>query len=101
MEPIKRVLVDGGAVFNMISYITVEKLRKSSKDLRKTNMAMSNFTGESTLALGFLIVELIVGSRKTSTLFFVINARLGYIILLRREWIHASQCMPSTLHQQL
>ena len=40
-KPISRVLVDGGAVFNVMPYSTVEKLVKSYKDLKKTNMTMS------------------------------------------------------------
>ena len=100
-EPITKVLINGGAVFNVMPYSTVEKFGKSHRDLKKTNMTMSSFTGESTLALGFLIVELTVGSRRTNTLFFVVDGRPGYTILLGREWIHANQCVPSTLHQQL
>ena len=100
-KPISRVLVDGEVVFNVMPYSAVEKLRKSHKDLKKTNIVLSNFTGESTLALGVLIAELTVGSKTTNTLFFVINGKPGYTILLGREWIHASQCVPSTIHQQL
>ena len=100
-KPINRVLVDRGAVFNIMPYSTVEKFGKSHKDLKKINMTLSSFTRESTLALGFLIAELTVGSRTNNTLFFVVDSRLGYTILLRREWIHANQCVPSTLHQQL
>ena len=100
-KPITRVLIDGGVVFNMMPYSTVEKLGKSHKDLKKTNMTTSNLIEGSTPALGFLIAELIVGSRITNTLFFVVDARPRYTILLGREWIHANQCMLSTLHQQL
>ena len=60
-------------------------------------MTMSNFTRGGTLALGFLIVELTVGTRTTNTVFFVVDAKLGYTILLGREWIHANQCVPSML----
>ena len=88
-------------MFNVMPYSTVEKLRKSHKDLKKTNIIMSNFTGESTLAVGCLIAELTVGSRITNTLFFVVDGRPGYTILLGRKWIHANQCVPPTLHQQL
>ena len=89
-KPINKVLVDGEAVFNIMPYSTVEKFRKSHRDLKKTKMTISNFTGESTLALGFLIAELTVGSRTNNTLFFVVDGRLGYTILLGREWIHAN-----------
>ena len=66
----------------MMPYSTAKKLGKSCKDLKETNMIMSNFTSESTLALGFLIAELTVGFRTTDAVFFVVDAKLGYIILL-------------------
>ena len=81
-NPISRVLIDGGAMLKMMPYSTVKKLGKSCKDLKETNMIMSNFTSESTLALGFLIAELTVGFRTTDAVFFVVDAKLGYIILL-------------------
>ena len=98
-KPIKSVLVDGGVVFNVMPYSTVEKLGKSHKDLKKTNMTMSSFTREITATLGFLIVELTVGSTTTNTLFFVVDGRPRYTVLIGREWIHANQCVPPTLHQ--
>ena len=98
-EPIMRVLIDDGAVFNVMPYSTGVKLGKSHKDLKKTNITMFNFIWKSTLALGFLITELTTESRTTNTLFFVVDSRPGYTILLGREWIHANQCVPSTLHQ--
>ena len=86
---------------NMMSYSTVKKLGKSRKNLKETNMTISNFTGGSTLALGFLITELTMESGITNTVFFMVDAKLGYTILLGGESIHANQCVPSTLHQQL
>ena len=79
----------------------IKKLGKSSKDLKETNMTMSNFTRESTPILGFLIVELTVGSKTTNNVFFVVDTKLGYTILLGRKCIHANQCVYSTLYQQL
>ena len=45
-KPISGVLIDGGAVLNMMSYNMVKKLGKSYKDLKDTNMIMSNIIRE-------------------------------------------------------
>ena len=82
-------------------FSTVTRLGKGCKDLKETNMTMSNFTGESTLALGYLIVKLIVGFKTTNTVFVVVDTKSRYTILLGREWIHANQYVTSTFHQQL
>ena len=44
-KPISQVLIDGGAILNVMPYSIVKKLGKSHKDLKETNMTMSNFTG--------------------------------------------------------
>ena len=62
---------------------------------------MSNFTRGSTPPLGFLIAELTVESKTTNTVFFVMDAKPRYTILLGKDYIHANQCIPSTLNQQL
>ena len=80
---INRVLIDIGAVPNIMPYNIVKGLGQSRKDLKETNMTMSNFIGGSTLALGFFInTKLIVGFRITNTMIFVVDAKSRYTILL-------------------
>ena len=83
----------------MMAYSMIKKLGNSCKDLNETNickdlnetnMTMSNFTGRSTSALGVLIDELTVGSKTFNVMFFIVDGKLGYTILLDREWIHAN-----------
>jgi hypothetical protein len=33
------------------------------------------------------------------TTFFVVDVKGGYNVLLRQDWIHTNECVPSTLHQ--
>ena len=86
-------------MLNVMLYNIVKKLGDSHKDLKETNMTMSNFIGGSTLTLGFLIAKLIMGSRTTNTVFFVVHTKPSYIVLLGREWIHANECVPFALNQ--
>jgi hypothetical protein len=46
-------------------------------------------------------MELTVGSKLPTTVFFVIDVQGNYIIILGRDWIHANHCVPSILHQFL
>ena len=98
---ISQVLIDDGAIMNVVLVGTLRKLGKTQKDLKETNMKTTNFTGESTEALGFCIAELKMGAKTSSTMFFVVNAKPGYYLLLGRDWIYSNMCVPSTLHQQL
>ena len=50
-RPISRVLVDSGAIMNVIPFGILSNLGKTQKDLKETNMEMPNFTGKSTTCL--------------------------------------------------
>lgn len=47
-----------------------EEVGQNLQRFQRTNMKMTNFTGESTNALGFYIAKLIVGTKTFSTVFF-------------------------------
>ena len=46
-------------------------------------------------------MELTVGSKTLTTAFFVSEVQGNFSLILERDWIHANQCIPSTLHQFL
>ena len=100
-ELTSRMLVDGGASVNLMPWSTCQKLGVRLEDLVKTDMVLSAFTGGPTEAKGDLIAKLAVGSKTLPTAFFVVDAKGSYSVLLRRDWIHANCCVPSTMHQTL
>ena len=51
-------------------------------------------------AKGMISLELTIGSKTLATAFFVADVQGNYNVLLGRDWIHANQCVPSTMHQQ-
>jgi hypothetical protein len=101
-SPVARMLVDGGAVVNLMPYSVFKKLGLNDDDLMKTNMVLNGFEGkEKTEAKGVMSVELTVGSKTLATAFFVAEVQGNYNVILGRDWLHANQCVPSTLHQFL
>ena len=62
---------------------------------------MSTFIGEVFKTLGILPINITIGSKTTLSAFFVIDSTVNYNILLGRDWIHANQCVSSSLHQFL
>ena len=101
-SPVARMLVDGGAVVNLMSYSVFKKLGLDEEKLMKTNMVLNGFKGkERTEAKGVMSVELTVGSKTLATAFFVAEVQGNYNVILGRDWLHANQCVPSTLHQFL
>jgi hypothetical protein len=55
--------------------------------------------GDPMEAKGIICKELTVGSKTVPTAFFVVDVKVCYNMLLGRNWIHANECVPSTLNQ--
>jgi hypothetical protein len=100
--PIAKMLVDGGAAINLMPYSLYRKLGKQDNELVKTNMTLSGVgTDSSFKAWGVMSVELTIGNKTLAIAFFVADVEGNYSLILGRDWIHANQCIPSTLHQML
>jgi hypothetical protein len=100
-HPVDKMLVDTGAAVNKIPYSVLHRLGRSAEDLIKTNVMLSDFNGQASEAQGILNLDLTVGSKTIPTYFFIISRKSTYTVLLRRDWIHANYCIPSTMHQCL
>jgi hypothetical protein len=93
------MLVDGGACVNTMPCFMFEKLGHQEKELARTNMMLSGFSGQASDTKGIISKELTVGSKTVPTTIFVVDIKGKYNILLGRDWTHANGCVPSTLHQ--
>jgi hypothetical protein len=101
-KPISRMLVDGGAIANLMPYSLFMKLGGSNDELIKTNMTISGVgRGEPMGAKGVISMELTIGSKTLATTFFVVETQGNFSLILGCDWIHANKCVPSTLHQFL
>jgi hypothetical protein len=96
------MLVDGGAIVNLMSYSLFEKLGGSDDELIKTNMTVSGVRGGEPMgAKGVISMELTVGSKTLAMAFFVTETQGNFSLIFGCDWIHANQWVPSTLHQFL
>jgi hypothetical protein len=83
-------------------YSLYKKLGKKNDELVKTNMMLSDARTDSSIkAKGVTSVELTIGTKTLDAAFFVIDVEGNYSLILGRDWIHANQCVPSTLHKML
>ncbi|XP_020086726.1 uncharacterized protein LOC109709066 [Ananas comosus] len=100
-RPVDRVMVDAEAMVNVMPTSFFKKLGKSQDELKPTDTIITDFTGSGQQARGVLTTEIMVGSKTLRTTFFVVDADSHYNLLLGRDWIHANECVPSTLHGKL
>jgi hypothetical protein len=83
-------------------YSLYRKLDKHDDELVKINMTLSGVGTDSSIkAKGVMSVELTIGTKTLAAAFFVANVEGNFSLILERDWIHANQCVPSTLHQML
>jgi hypothetical protein len=97
--PIRHMLIDGGASINILPLSLFKKLNHIEGDIKRTNLSLSSFAGGPMEAKGIICKEVTVGSKTLPTTFFMVDVKGRYNVLLRRDWIHSNECVPSTLHQ--
>jgi hypothetical protein len=84
-RPIYRMLIDGGAAINLISYSIFKKLGWEDDELMKTNLTLNGVGGNSIGVRGVVSMELTVGSKSLATTFFVIKVQGNYSIILSHD----------------
>jgi hypothetical protein len=100
-KPVSRMLVDGNAVVNLMSYTIFNKLGRENDELVKTDLMLNSMGGNPMEARGVIFMELTVGSKSLTTAFFIVEVQSNYSVILSHNWIYANHCVPSTLHQFL
>jgi hypothetical protein len=85
-KPISRMLVDGGAIVNLILYSLFKKLGGSDEELIKTNITVSGVGGGEPMgAKGVISMELTIGSKMLATAFFVAETQGNFSLILGRD----------------
>ena len=101
-KPVTGMLVDCVAIVNLMPYSLYKKLGGQDEELIKTNTRISGIGGSEPIgAKGVASMEVIIESKTLATAFIVSELQGNYNLILGRDWIHANQCVPSTLHQFL
>ena len=96
---IRRVLVDMGALLNLIVLSTLEAVGLVNKRIMGAPMEITRFGGSVESTEGYVQLALRVGSIMALTRFHVINAKVSYHVLLGPSWLYKHRLIPSTYHQ--
>jgi hypothetical protein len=97
-KPVSKMLIDGGAAVNLMTYTVFKKLGSLDDELVNTNLTLNGVGGNPMEARGVISMELTVGSKSLAIAFFIIEVQGNYSVILGHDWIHANRCIPSTLH---
>lgn len=87
------MLLDSGAIINLMSYSLYKKLGGTDEELIKTYMTISGVGGGDPIsAKGVASMELTIGSKTLVTAFFVAEVQGSYNLILRRLNSFKSVC---------
>jgi hypothetical protein len=70
---ISRMVIDGGAIVNLMLYSIFKKLGWEDDELMKTNLTLNGGGGNSMEARGIISMELTIGSKSLAITFFVVE----------------------------
>ena len=83
-----RILVDCGSAVNIMPKSTIYGLGISIKELSKCRMMIQGFNLEGQRAIVMTRLELTIGDLTTSSIFYVIDSKTSYKLMIRYPWIH-------------
>ena len=85
------MLVDNGAIVNLMPYSLYKKFGGTEEELIKINMTVSGIgAGDPIGVKGVDLMELTIGSKTVATAFFVSEVQGNFILILGRDWTHAN-----------
>ncbi|KAM1033240.1 hypothetical protein ACFX2C_036810 [Malus domestica] len=99
--PVSKVFVDCGATVNIMPVNIMKALRRSNDELIPSGITMSSFVGDKSQTKGVLPLAVNITGRNYMTAFFIVDSKTEYNVLLGRDWIHQTSCIPSSLYQVL
>jgi hypothetical protein len=76
------MLVDGNAAINLMLYTVFKKLGREDDELMKTNLTLNGVGGSPMADRGVISMELIVGSKSLTTVFFIVEVQGNYSVIL-------------------
>jgi len=80
---------------------TMNELGITVEELSKSRMVIKGFSLESQHAIGMICLEIITEDLLPSSIFYVINSKTLYKLLLGCQWLYNDGIVASTLHQCL
>ncbi|XP_051132648.1 uncharacterized protein LOC127252498 [Andrographis paniculata] len=98
-QRISQIFLDGGAAVNVLPLYTLQQLRIPVDRLFESRMTIHRYNQEGQRALGTIRLRLLIDEMETNPLFYVIDAKTSFNVLLGRPWIYENGVVLSTWHQ--
>lgn len=98
---IKITLVDVGSTLKVCSVSLLDRLNIHKSTIRHDSLSIMGFDNVAKKSLGVIIIPLTIGVVTLNTPIHIMSYQLSRNLILGREWIHAMNSVPSTLHRKI
>lgn len=98
---VRRILVDGSAVVNLLPMKILPFISKDENDLVQVKTSVPGFLKCVTQVKGDFATRMMVGTKESQAVFYMVDIDSIFNVLIGQDWIHQNMCVPSTLHQKI
>ena len=99
---VKRVMVDGGSVTEVMYPDLYKRLGLKPEDLMPYNSPLMNFNGKLVIPMGMIRLPIQTGLEIVEVNFIVVDTYSPYTAIVgSRPWLHTLRVVASSLHQKL
>ncbi|XP_026445563.1 uncharacterized protein LOC113346208 [Papaver somniferum] len=93
---IKKILIDGGSLVNVLFYDTFKRMELNDEQLMSSYYTIYGFNGAPTKPLGDIILQVDAGPMKVDTRFSVVDAPSPYNAIIGRRWVRKLKGVAAT-----
>ena len=97
----KRVMVDGGSVVEVMYPDLYKGLRLKSEDLMPYNSPLMSFYKKLVIPKGIIRLPIQIGPVIVEVNFIVVDTYSPYTAIVGRPWLHTLRAIASSLHQKV
>ena len=98
-QEVNRILMDRWPTINIMLKSTMNGLGITIEGLSKSQTMIQEFNLKGQRTINMIRVKLTMGDSSKSFIFYVIDAKTSYKLLLEWPWIHEHGIVAFTLHQ--
>jgi hypothetical protein len=96
---LKRALMDTGVYINVILASTLKTMGVPKEKIVPRPITIYGINAQQQDTLGYVNLEVKVGSIKSRASFHVLDGAASYHVILGRAWLHTHKAVASTYHQ--
>ena len=98
---VKRVMVDGGSVAEVMYPDLYKGLRLKPEDLMPYSSPLMSFDGKLVIPKGMIRLPIKTGPEIVEVNFIVVDTYSPYTAIVSRPWLHTFGAVTSSLHQKV